>query len=107
MWLDSSSMDTVTHLRAQLRQHRGDWPAMCRATGLSYWWLTKFAQGRIAEPGLSKIEKLQVYFANHPLAEASAPEHPPAHRCTVANARDDGGATETDGIPVQPVSEAA
>lgn len=65
-------MDTASQIRASLQSRRGDWPALCRATGLSYWWLTKFAQGRIREPGLSKIERLQRYIADNPREAADA-----------------------------------
>lgn len=64
-------MDTATRIRSSLQARRGDWPTICEQTGLSYWWLTKFAQGRIREPGLSKIERLQAYLA-------PAPDEPPA-----------------------------
>jgi hypothetical protein len=67
-------MDTCSQVRTALQSRRGDWPALCEATGLSYWWVTKFAQGRIREPGLSKIEKLQAYFAKHPLPPANDSE---------------------------------
>ncbi len=67
-------MSTVTQIRASLQSRKGDWPAICTATGLSYWWLTKFAQGRIREPGLSKIERLQGYISAHPLDEQPASE---------------------------------
>lgn len=56
-------MDTIGSLRSKLDGCRGDWRSVCLATGLSYWWLVKFAQGRIKEPGLSKVEALQRYFA--------------------------------------------
>lgn len=59
-------MSTVTQIRTSLQARKGDWPAICSHTGLSYWWLTKFAQGRIREPGLSKIERLQAYIDAHP-----------------------------------------
>lgn len=67
-------MDTLTQIRNELQPRRGDWPAICTATGLSYWWLTKLAQGRIREPGLSKIERLQGYFAEHPRPDAGNDE---------------------------------
>lgn len=66
-------MDTATRIRSELQARRGDWPALCTTLGLSYWWLTKFAQGRIREPGLSKIERLQSYFAAHPLPAPAEP----------------------------------
>jgi len=65
-------MDTITRIRASLQSRRGDWPTICSRTGLSYWWLTKFAQGRIAEPGLSKIERLQADLDAHPATAARA-----------------------------------
>jgi hypothetical protein len=43
---------------------------MCRQTGLSYGWVTKFAQGKISEPGLRKVEALQRYIAANPLVNA-------------------------------------
>lgn len=64
-------MDTSSQMRASLQSRRGDWPTLCKATGLSYWWVTKFAQGRIREPGLSKIERLQRYIADNPLPAAA------------------------------------
>lgn len=54
---------------------------MCTATGLSYWWLTKFAQGRIREPGLSKVERLESYIAAHPLPPAANDDTSPAPAC--------------------------
>lgn len=67
-------MSTVTKIRSELQLRRGDWPTLCRATGLSYWWLIKLAQGRIREPGLTKIERLQAYFDAHPLPESGQQE---------------------------------
>lgn len=60
-------MSTIQTLRNELASRRGDWRALCDATGLSYWWLIKFAQGRIREPGLSKIEALQRFIDANPL----------------------------------------
>lgn len=67
-------MDTVTEIRAALARRKGEWPTLCQRTGLSYWWLTKLAQGRIAEPGLGKIERLQKYFLANPEPAAEAVE---------------------------------
>ena len=57
-------MDTITEIRAQLDARRGEWPAICRATGLNYHWLTKFAQGRIADPSSTKITRLSGHLAS-------------------------------------------
>lgn len=79
-------MDTVTSLRARLHSLRGEWPAICQATGLSYWWLTKLAQGRIAEPGIGKIERLQRHLetlatrGDAPAEQQGAPEAGPNAR---------------------------
>lgn len=62
-------MDTITSLKASLEARKGDWPSMCKATGLSYHWLTKVAQGKISEPGLRKVEVLQRYIAENPLPQ--------------------------------------
>jgi transcriptional regulator with XRE-family HTH domain len=37
-------------------------PALARATGLSYNYLSRLAQGLIKEPGASKIDVLRDYF---------------------------------------------
>lgn len=64
-------MDTVTSLRTELQARKGDWPLICQKAGLSYHWVTKFAQGKIAEPGLRKVESLQRYIAENPLQEVA------------------------------------
>lgn len=65
-------MDTIADLREQLAKRRGEWRQLCAEAELSYWWLTKFAQGRIAEPGLGKIERLQRFIQSNPLPPAEA-----------------------------------
>lgn len=64
-----AAMDTISGLRAQLNARKGEWPALCIEAGLSYWWLIKFAQGRIREPGLLKIERLQDVLGAEPTGE--------------------------------------
>lgn len=51
-------MSTVAAIQKRLQDRRGEWPAIAAAAGLSYWWVMKVGQGKIAEPGLGKIEKL-------------------------------------------------
>lgn len=55
-------MDTVEEVRERLNARKGDWPAICEATGLKYDWMTKFAQGRIAMPGFGSISKLKQHL---------------------------------------------
>lgn len=51
----------------ELNACRGEWPRLCRELGLSYWWITKLAQGHIHDPGVRKIQRLHDYFvANEP-----------------------------------------
>ena len=58
--------NTIQSARIELTARKGEWPTICRATGLTYWWVTKFAQGKIVEPGVTRIEKLLTYFSDHP-----------------------------------------
>ena len=46
----------------KLKASIGKWPAICQETGITYSWITKFAQGRIPSPGFDKIETLTHYF---------------------------------------------
>ena len=59
-------MDTLQSVKAELERRRGEWPALCEATGISYHWLTKLARGVIRDPGISKIDRLQQYFGQNP-----------------------------------------
>lgn len=63
--------DILTPTLSELQARRGSWPAICRATELDYDWLTKLAQGRIADPGVRKIQRLASYFASTPRAVAA------------------------------------
>jgi hypothetical protein len=68
--------DLLTPTLAELAARRGQWPSICRATGLDYDWLTKLAQGRISDPGVRKIQRLAVYFASStPMAAPQPTEH--------------------------------
>lgn len=37
---------------------RGEWRSLATEAKVSYDWLTKFAQGRIPEPGYYKVERI-------------------------------------------------
>ncbi len=64
-------MSLVAAVRDELVARKGSWPDVCRQTKLSYWWVTKFAQGRIENPGVLKLEVLQAHFASNPRAPGS------------------------------------
>ncbi|NLZ10865.1 hypothetical protein [Neopusillimonas aromaticivorans] len=57
-------MTFAESIREQLQARKGDWPKICAETGISYWWITKFAQGRIGNPGVRHLEALSIYFAS-------------------------------------------
>jgi len=55
-------MSLITSIRAELLARKGSWRKICSDTNLSYWWLTKFAQGRISNPGTVNLEILRIYL---------------------------------------------
>lgn len=48
---------------SELRARKGTWEQISRDIPLPYHWLTKVAQGKIANPGIRRIELLAEYFA--------------------------------------------
>lgn len=67
-------MNDIEAVRAELNTRKGQWPEICSRTGLRYWWLVKFADGRILEPGASKIDRLRadlLAFNASPLDKAA------------------------------------
>lgn len=49
----------LTPIKQELVARRGNWAPILSHTGLSMSWLSKFANGRITNPGVVTIEKLQ------------------------------------------------
>lgn len=47
--------DLVQEVRDLLNHHRGHWKAIAPSLGVSYSWLSKFARGRIENPGYAKL----------------------------------------------------
>lgn len=72
-------MSLVTTIRNELVARKGDWPTVCRQTKLSYWWVTKFAQGRIENPGVRKLETLQAHFQAFPRDDFDGDVFSPRH----------------------------
>ena len=69
-----SAMSRTERLREALKSRRGEYADIVAATSLSYWWLSKFARGVIADPGASKLDELEQWLdqkANAP-GEAAA-----------------------------------
>lgn len=65
-------MDNETLLdfvRSELDSRKGTWPAIAKVMepdpelcGGYYSWLTKFARGKIHDPGINKVQALADYF---------------------------------------------
>lgn len=51
-------MTRIEVARRYVQSQRGNFRELSERTGLSYHWLSKFAQGRFADPGASKIDAL-------------------------------------------------
>lgn len=51
-------MMDLDSLIASAQRHKGDWVALAAESGVSYSWLTKFAQGHIPNPGIATLAKL-------------------------------------------------
>ena len=51
--------DYIEQLRSELRSHRGSFPSISRASGLSYSWLTKFYAGKMRNPTVGSLDRLK------------------------------------------------
>ena len=51
-------MQTLQDLIEAAQRHKGDWVALASESGVSYSWLTKFAQGHIPNAGIATLGKL-------------------------------------------------
>jgi len=63
----------VNDTRGRLARFHGRYPEICKSSGLSYSWLTKFAQGRANNPTMRNLEKLQAVLLE--LEAADTPQH--------------------------------
>ena len=54
-------------VRAALERRRGDWKRIAKESGVSYSWLSKFANHKIANPGFDTLK------AVHAVTTAAAP----------------------------------
>lgn len=50
------------YVLAELEAAKGGWPEIAGATHISLRTIQKIASGEIADPGVTKIEKLAAYF---------------------------------------------
>ncbi len=76
--------DLDERVRELLHKRRGDWKAVADGSGVSYSWLSKFANGHITNPGYSTLRKLESFLK---LAAKAAPSSPaPAREAPVMRA---------------------
>ncbi len=54
------NIDLDQKVLALLELRRGEWQAVATKSGVSYSWLSKFANGHIDNPGLTTLKKLHV-----------------------------------------------
>lgn len=52
-----------SQVKALLERRRGDWTEIAAGSGVSYSWLSKFANGHIPNPGFATLCKLHNYLA--------------------------------------------
>ncbi|SSW67260.1 hypothetical protein AVE30378_02531 [Achromobacter veterisilvae] len=70
-------MSMITTVRSQLLARKGSWPAICDRAGVSYSWLTKYAQGKITNPGSRQLEAVArcLESSNEQAAAVAPVEH--------------------------------
>lgn len=57
-----------------LEARRGDWQALATASGISYSWLSKFANGHIDNPGFATLKKLHYELTKQPKTIEGQPD---------------------------------
>jgi len=48
----------IAKILAKLMTHKGDWIKISKDSGVSYSWISKFANNKIPNPGVYTLEKL-------------------------------------------------
>ena len=51
-------MNAIDETRDYLATNKGRWRQICAESGVGYWWVLKFTQGHIRDPGVRKLEAL-------------------------------------------------
>lgn len=57
----------LDYVLSELQTRKGNWPSIAKAIEPDSWesyysWLTKFAQGKIPDPSVNKIQRLADHF---------------------------------------------
>lgn len=77
-------LDLDREVRRLINLHRGQWRAIEAATGVSYSWLSKFARGKIQNPGYATLKRLHALLAERPVPQSLPPLPPPKPPTTLA-----------------------
>ena len=48
----------LDQMKMQISAARGRWPSICKEANVEYVWLFKVMQGRIKDPGVSRVERV-------------------------------------------------
>ena len=80
-WQKSATLQPMSttfdiDVRAALERRRGDWKRIAKDSGVSYSWLSKFANHKIANPGFDTLKAVHAVTtaAASPAAATAAPE---------------------------------
>lgn len=57
--------ELLEEVKTGLSRAKGHWPAIAHDLGVSYWWLSKVANGHIRNPGVIEVERLNRYLNGH------------------------------------------
>ena len=68
-------LDLDDEVRRLLNLHRGQWVHIPVEIGVSYSWLSKFARGKITNPGYWTLKRLHLFLSEwqQPEAESAPP----------------------------------
>jgi hypothetical protein len=62
-------MSLISTVRIELQERKGEWPRIASETSNSYSWMCKFAQGKMTNPGVNRLEAIEKYLREHPRKE--------------------------------------
>jgi transcriptional regulator with XRE-family HTH domain len=68
--------DLAQEVRDLLDCHRGQWKAIAAATDVSHSWLSKYARGKILNPGYATLRRLQSHLKDIPAPQRTASRLP-------------------------------
>lgn len=60
-------------VRRLIELHRGQWKAVETATGVSHSWISKFARGKITNPGYATLKRLHLLLSDRPVMPPPLP----------------------------------